>query len=324
MARFSAPLRLKETLREENLEGDKPWQIIAQWFRGAARHRVTGHSAEMAFFAVLTLVPSTVAVGSFLGLSEKFIGEQAVVDAEISATRAVRALIGPELTDAVIAPFVHQQLAQPRGGVAIGGLLIAWWLASHLFAATGNALDYAYGVVNRRNTMVRRLTALAFALGSVVVVAVSAELLTHGPLGRQGGFVRDFGMAGVYKTAWEILRWPLLLVIVVGFLVCLYHYSSSLRPSWRDCLWGALVGAVLWIVAAVAFRAITELGLRTSGVAADDPTVQIIGQSVNAVIATVLWAYLASIAILLGGEFNVLLRDRREAQRNTVVGFPFV
>ena len=58
--------------------------------------------------------------------------------------------------------------------------------------------------------------------------------------------------------------------------------------------------------------------------AADDPTVQIIGQSVNAVIATVLWAYLASIAILLGGEFNVLLRDRREAQRNSVVGFPFV
>ena len=143
-------------------------------------------------------------------------------------------------------------------------------------------------------------------------------LVSYGPYGKGLAFQEG------YKTAWEILRWPLLLVIVVGFLVCLYHYSSSLRPSWRDCLWGALVGAVLWIVAAVAFRAITELGLRTSGVAADDPTVQIIGQSVNAVIATVLWAYLASIAILLGGEFNVLLRDRREAQRNSVVGFPFV
>ncbi len=47
--------------------------------------------------------------------------------------------------------------------------------------------------------------------------------------------------------------------------------------------------------------------------AADDPTVQIIGQSVNAVVATVLWAYLASIAIILGGEFNAALRFRRQA-----------
>jgi len=34
---------------------------------------------------------------------------------------------------------------------------------------------------------------------------------------------------------------------------------------------------------------------------------------VNAVVATVLWAYLASVAILLGGEFNAALRARRQA-----------
>jgi hypothetical protein len=47
------------------------------------------------------------------------------------------------------------------------------------------------------------------------------------------------------------------------------------------------------------------------GVAADDPTVAIIGQAVNAVVATVLWAYLASVAILVGGELNVELRAGR-------------
>ena len=38
--------------------------------RAAIAHRTTGHAAEMAFFAVLTLVPSTIAVGAALGLSE--------------------------------------------------------------------------------------------------------------------------------------------------------------------------------------------------------------------------------------------------------------
>ena len=121
-------------------------------------------------------------------------------------------------------------------------------------------------------------------------------------------------MGDVYTVVWAVVRWPLLLAIVVTFLVCLYRFSPNVRHSWRECVPGAIVGALLWICAAVAFRLSASLGLGgTSGVAADDPSVQIIGQSVNAVVATVLWAYLASIAILVGGEFNATLRERRDS-----------
>ena len=225
----------------------------------------------MAFFAVLTLVPSTIAVGSALGLSERLIGEGPVAEAETAATRAVRALIGPELTDTVVAPFVHAQLSQPQGGVALGGLLIAWWLSSHLFAATGHALDSAYGVIDKRPTVVQRFIALAFALGSVVMVALTVELMVNGPLGRRGWIARGLGLGDAYTVVWTVIRWPLLLAIVVTFLVCLYRFSPNVRHSWRDCVPGALLGAVLWICAAVAFRLSAALGMGgTSGVAADD------------------------------------------------------
>ena len=290
------------------------WALVQRVARGAVRHRTTGHAAEMAFFAVLTLVPSTIAVGSMLGLSERLIGEGAVNEAELAITRAVRALIGPDLTDAVVEPFVHAQLSQPKGGVAIGGLLVAWWLSSHLFAATGHALDFAYGVTDARPTVIQRFIALAFALGSVVIVALTVELMVNGPLGRRGWIARGLGLGDVYTVVWAVVRWPLLLAIVVTFLVCLYRFSPNVRHSWRECVPGAIVGALLWICAAVAFRLSASLGLGgTSGVAADDPAVQIIGQSVNAVVATVLWAYLASIAILVGGEFNATLRERRDS-----------
>jgi membrane protein len=283
--------------------------------RAAQTHRTTGHAAEMAFFAVLTLVPSTVAVGSALGMSKHVIGENAVADAERAVNGAVRALMGPDLADSVISPFVHVQLTQPRGGVAIGGLLAAWWLSSHLFEATGHALDAAYGVTDRRATVVSRLLALAFALGSVLLVAITIEAMVVGPLGNaQTGIASDLGLGEVYRHAWSVLRWPLLLAIVVAFLVSLYRFSPNVRHGWRECVPGALLGASLWIAAAIAFRISAAVGLQSSrGVSGGDANVDIIGQSVNAVIATVLWAYLASIAILLGGEFNALLRRRRLA-----------
>ena len=289
-----------------------PGQMVLDVARASVSHRTTGHAAEMAFFAVLTLVPSTIAVGAALGFSEKLLGPAPVAEAEQAATGAVRVLIGPEITDVVVAPFVHAQLSQPKGGVAIGGLLLAWWLSSHLFAATGHALDFCYGVQDHRPSVVQRFIALAFALVSVAVVALTVELMVNGPLGRDGDVARTFGVHGIYTLAWSVLRWPLLLAIVVVFLACLYRFSPNVSHRWRDCLPGALVGAVLWIVAAVGFRIAAAFGMNSSsGVAADDPSVQIIGQSVNAVVATVIWAYLASIAILLGGEFNALLRERR-------------
>jgi len=303
----------REEPSRNTVDTERPTGFVLRLYRGARHHRVTGHAAEMAFFAVLTLVPSTVAVGAALGLSKQVLGGGVVDEAENAMVGAVRTLMGPDLADTVIAPFVHAQLSQPRGGVAIGGLLIAWWLSSHLFASTGHALDTIYGIERGRGTVIHRGLSLAFALVSVVLVAVTVEAMVVGPLGgADSGIVASLGMGDVYATTWAVVRWPLLLTIVVAFLVSLYRWAPNARHCWRDCLPGAVFGAALWILAAVLFRVSAALGLSgSSGVAAADPTVNIIGQSVNAVVATVLWAYFASIAILLGGELNAALRERR-------------
>jgi membrane protein len=306
-------------LREGALSPARPWSLLVDVWRGVKAHRTTGHAAEMAFFAVLTLVPSTIAVGSALGLSENVVGADAVAQAERAATDGIRVLMGPELADVVISPFVHAQLTQPHKDVALGALLIAWWLSSHLFMATGHALDYAYGVRDHRPTLVQRFIALAFAFGSVAVVAVTAEMMVSGPLGKlTGDPARTLGIQGTYEHIWAVVRWPIGFALVVGFLVCLYRFSANVRHCWRDCLPGAVAGAVLWIAAAVVFR-LTSGARDWSGVASNDPSVTLIGQAVNAVVSTVLWAYLASIAILLGGELNAALRQRR-ATRAAVPG----
>jgi membrane protein len=293
---------------------DRPlWSCGVRVTRSAKLHRTTGHAAEMAFFAVLTLVPSTIAVGAALGASKHLLGADVVHRAENAMVGAVRTLMGPQLADSVIAPFVHAQLTQANGGVAVGSLLAAWWLSGRLFAATGHALDACYCVVDRRSTVVGRLLALAFAVASVVLVSATVEMMVVGPLGSPtSGPARWVGLGDAYAVAWSILRWPTLLVVIVGFLTSLYRFCPNVKHRWRDCLPGAAVGAGLWMIAAAGFRLSAPLGLHSArGLADDDPTVTLIGQSVNAVVATVLWAYFASIAILIGGELNSTLRARR-------------
>jgi membrane protein len=290
------------------------WRFMLHVLRAAKAHRTNGHAAEMAFFAVLTLVPSTIAVGSAIGLSKEVLGGSAAREAENAFVDAVSTLMGPQLADTVIGPFVHAQLQQANGGVALGGLLIAWWLSSHLFESTGHALDAIYEVEDSRTTVAERMLALAFALVSVLLVAATVEMMILGPLGDpHAGLSKWLGLGEVYSFVWSVIRWPLLLAVVVTFLGCLYRFTPNVRHGWRENLPGAVVGATLWILAAGVFRLTAPLSVRPT-IASEDPTVVIISQSVNAVVATVLWAYLASAAILLGGEVNALLRQRRHAQ----------
>jgi membrane protein len=270
------------------------WRFMMRVLRAAKAHRTNGHAAEMAFFAVLTLVPSTIAVGSAIGLSKEVLGGSAAREAENAFVDAVSTLMGPQLADTVIGPFVHAQLQQANGGVALGGLLIAWWLSSHLFESTGHALDAIYEVEDSRTTVAERMLALAFALVSVLLVAATVEMMILGPLGDpHAGLSKWLGLGEVYSFVWSVIRWPLLLAVVVTFLGCLYRFTPNVRHGWRENLPGAVVGATLWIPAAGVFRLTAPLSVRPT-IASEDPTVVIISQSVNAVVATVLWAYLAS------------------------------
>jgi membrane protein len=301
--------------RPQRLFGYNPWQLGAHVLHTALRHRVTGPAAEMSFFAMLTLVPLTVAVGAALGQIQRFVGPEKIARGQDAAISLVRVVISPRLTDGVVDPFVRAQLSQPqRGGAAIGGLLLTWWLAGHLFAATSHALDTAYHERHQRLSLHQRLIALGFAFGSVVVVVLTLGIMVDAPfLDEQRDLAREFGVSQALVTAWYIGRWPVALLVLIAFLLCLYRFAPSVRHAWRHLLPGAVLGVLLWILAAVAFRIYLAFGSGApTGVVVNNARVVIIGQAVGALVATVLWTYFSSVAILVGNELNAELARMRD------------
>jgi membrane protein len=297
--------------RPQRILGHNPWHLAAHVIRTSLRHRVTGPAAEMSFFAMLTLVPLTVAVGSALGQIQRFVGPEKIARGQDAAIEVVRVVISPRLTDGVIDPFIRAQLSQQRGGAAIGGLLLTWWLAGRLFAATSRALDSAYHERHQRLSVTQRLIALGFAFVSVVIVVLTLGIMVDAPFMDEDVAVQ-IGVSRALVAVWYIGRWPVVLLVLAAFLLCLYRFAPSVKHAWRHLVPGALLGVFGWIVAAIGFRIYLALGSGApTGVVVNNAQVVLIGRAVGAVVATVLWTYFSSIAILVGNELNAELARLR-------------
>lgn len=297
--------------RETTVAGRNPWRVVVETVRSVVADRVTGLAAEMAFFALLSFVPLVVAVGASLGWLELVVGRDALSRGRDAVISGLGTVFRPDTTDAVLRPLVEGLLAQQRGGVALSSVAVALWLASRVFTATIRALDLAYNVEEQRGLVVRRLLALLFALGAVLTVAITLLFIVLGPmLGAAGDLAERIGVGGLFGGAWALARWPVVLVVAAAFFAAVYRFGPNVRNTWRDCLPGAVLAVILWLLVSIGFRVyLATAGSPVGRFEAGEEAAALLGV-IGALAAAMLWTYLTSVALLVGGELNsVLARD---------------
>lgn len=300
--------------RPARIAGYNPWEVIARLWRGVVHDRVSGLAAEMAFFALLSFVPLLVAIGAGLGYMERVIGEEQVRQAETAIIGGLAVVFSPDLTSEVIAPLVQGLLSQQRGGLAIGSLVVTVYLASRVFMVTIRALDLAYRVENQRGLLKQRALSVLLSFAAVIVFVLTLTLLVVGPLlGGGRALSTQLGLGDAFTVLWAVGRWPLLVVFVVGFLTLLYRLGPHVDNRLRECLPGAVLGVVLWILVSVGFRVYLEVGGPQAPQFGDEEeALRMAGRMVGAVVAAVLWVYLSGVTMLVGGELNAELALMRE------------
>ncbi|MDP8971078.1 MAG: YihY/virulence factor BrkB family protein [Actinomycetota bacterium] len=307
--------------RRTRLAGYNPWEVAVRVGHEVVEDRVTGLAAEMAFFALLSLVPMLVAFGAALGYASRVLDPDDLEQLEQLVLTALNAVFGPRLTADLLEPLVSGLLFEGRGGLALSSLAVALYLGSRVFTATIRALDQAYDVEERRGLVVQRLLALGYAGVSIVVVPAALVFMVLGPLlGGGAQLAGRLGLGSVFAFFWEVVRWPTFVLVVVGFLAFVYRFGPHVSNRWRDCLPGAVLGVALWAAATVGFRVYLAVGGGTGQLGTMDEAVSDMGRILGSFVATILWTYLASLAILLGGELNAELAKLR--QQPTAEGQP--
>jgi membrane protein len=97
-------------------------------------------------------------------------------------------------------------------------------------------------------------------------------------------------------------RWPVMAVLIAVALACIYRYGPSRdEPKWRWISWGSVLAAVGWLVFSAAF----------SFYAARFGTFNQTYGSLGAVIGFMLWMWLSTTVILLGGKLNAEIEHQR-------------
>lgn len=303
--------------RSERIGGLNPWAVAISTGRACVRDRVSGLAAEMSFFALLSLVPTIVALGAGLSLLEGILGAETVSRGQAATVVALSAVFSDEVTEDVVAPLVDGLLSGQRGGIALSSLLATTYLASRVFTSTIRALDLAYNVPERRGFLVQRLLAVVFAVGSVVVVVLTLIVWVVGPLFGTGQDLADrLGFSEVFAVAWQVARLPVLLVIAVAFFGAVYRFAPNVRHRFHHGLPGAVLAVGLWLAVSAGLRVyLATVGGPGPGLAGASETVAFLGQVVGALAAAVLWVFLSSLSLLIGGELNAEIARARGGPR---------
>ena len=290
---------------------DRPVSQRAPWAKRATafartyaaevdRDRLFGLAAETAFFAVLSIFPGLLVVVSLLGLLQELVGADVAAAAQDRVVGLLSLVLTAQASDAVAA--VESLFEQKRTGLLSVATVGALVTLSGAFAVTINALNLAYDAAESRPWIRRRLVGLAMALGSLTFAVVALGVVVVGPLFGRGEQLADLlGLGEVFVFVWNFLRLPVLVVALVLWLTLLLRYAPSRRVTWRHALPGALLTAVLWFVASAAFHVYLAIA------ASRNPLLGAFGGGV----IIMSWTYLLSLALLLGGELNAVLHDRR-------------
>ena len=278
----------------------RAWRPVRAYVDEVLDDRLPGLAAETAFFAVLSTFPALLVAGSLLGLLEVVVG----ADVAVEAQERVLSVLSLVLTDEAsgVMDSVRSLFEDERGGLLTFATVGALVSLSGAFAVAINALNLAHDANETRSWVRRRLLGLAMAVATLLLVALSLTVLIVGPLFGRGEQLADvIGLGPAFVFVWNVLRLPAMAAVLLLWATAVLRTAPSRRLRWRDALPGAVLAAVLWGAASAGFR--VYLGFAASS----NPVLGAFGGGAIVMI----WIYLLSFALLLGGELNATRLQRR-------------
>src|SRR3954463_7629769 len=271
--------------------------VVKRTIKEFREDNLTDWAAALTYYGVLAIFPALIALVSILGL----VGQSATQPLIDNLGKVAPGPAQQIFTGAV------QGLHRSRGAAGLlffVGIASAIWSASGYVGAFMRASNAIYEVEEGRPFYLKRPIQLAVTIVMLILLALSAVMVVvTGGLARQIGNIVGLGSTAV--SAWDIAKWPVLLLIVALMFSILYWAAPNVRqPGFRWLTPGGIVAVIVWLIASAAFAFyVANFGSynKTYG-------------TLGGVIAFLVWLWISNLAVLFGAELNAELERGRQLE----------
>jgi membrane protein len=261
--------------------------VVRRAAGGFKSDNLTVLAAALTYYGILSVVPGLIVLFAIVGLLGPHATHQLVQQVQS---------VAPGSSAHFVRTLIKQAQSDKRAASigAVVAILVALWSASAYVGAFRKASNIIYGVGEGRPLW--KTLPLRFGVTVVaVVILVTAAIITvvSGPIARQVG--NSIGVGSTAVLVWNILKWPLLFVLVSVLLAILFWASPNAKqPGIRWISTGGLIATVGWVVVSALFA------LYVVNFSSYNKTYG----SLAGVVIFLVWLWLTNIAILFGAEVN--------------------
>ena len=197
-----------------------------------------------------------------------------------------------------------------------GGLLLTMFVATIIFSTNGiHAIIHAFVVsahsFQSRSWIHQRKISIILLLIVIMMIALAGFLVIFGKMVVNYLVAIDILEKSLVISIIVFIKWILVIVLLFMAISFLYYLSPARRGGFRFISPGSSLATILFIVTSLGFSAyVNNFGQYN----------KLYGW-IGTLIVILIWLYLNSIALLIGFELNVSIKDAREEEeeRNRII-----
>lgn len=252
---------------------------------------VSGLASQLAFFFLLSLFPLLIFLFTLLPYLNLDQSEIFIMIRDFA----------PESVATLLEDTLNDVLRNRNSGLLSFGIIATIWSAAKGMNALTRALNRSYYQEETRSFLIARGMSIVFTIMLIGVLVVALVLPIFG---RQIGMLAFsyLGLAEGFIELWESLRLLLPPVLIFAVFSLIYWLVPNLKLQYRSVILGSVFSTFGWIVTSLGFSFyVGSYGSYSNTYG-----------SIGAIIVLMMWLYLSGIILMLGGQINAVMRERKK------------
>lgn len=252
-----------------------------------------GIAAQLAFFFILSIMPTLIVLSQLLGLVD--------ISLDFIKEWIERYVVSEEMASMVSTLLDYRSVT----GTNIFLIVSAVWAASRIQFSLTRVADYTYsGGADTGRFWRDRIRAMGTMLITILIIAFVIVVMVYGSvvLRHVVGFFVEGPIVNALLT---VFRWPATFLLYLLMLTLIYYFLPRQRQRVRDVIPGSGFTAIGMMVVTMVYSLYTSHAV----------TYDVIYGSLASMVALLIWLYFISWVLCLGILINKVWMDTRNDEQ---------